>query len=387
MPASVRFYKESQRIAIAREVGWREYFREVLLKDTVMWLSLGLGLASCLLAWPSASYIDFKTLGCLVCLMTASAGFMAAGIFDRAAALMVNSSRNARQLGFILVFGTFFASMLITNDVSLIILVPLALLAYKKTGADPRLTVILQTIAANVGSALLPIGNPQNLYLFSFFRMRTQDFFRAVWPIVLTGAVLLAVICLCSGKKNGAHPNVPAGRMRLDRAAPFAAVFIAAILAVFNLLDYRIAFALAAGLAILKGKNILQQVDYALLLTFIGFFIFVGNISTLPVVAETLREMLQAGVYITAVAMSQVISNVPAAVLLSRFTDDAPALLAGVSAGGCGTLIASMASLISYKLYVRRCGGKWRYLALFTALNLLFLLAMSLTWWLRTGYF
>ncbi len=385
MPASVRLYKESQRIALAKEVSWREYFHEVLLKDTVMWLSLGLGLASCLLARPSLNYIDFKTLGCLFCLMTASAGFMAAGIFDRAAALMVNSSRNSRQLGFILVFGTFFAAMLITNDVSLLILVPLALIAYRKIGANPCLTVILQTVAANVGSALLPIGNPQNLYLFSFFHMGTSEFLRAVWPIVTAGAALLAIICLFNGKRNSAHPSVPAVRMRLDRAAPFAAVFLAAILAVFNILDYRLAFALAAALAVYRGKNILQQIDYALLLTFIGFFIFVGNLSTHSLVAETLGELMRRSAYLTAVAMSQVISNVPAAVLLSRFTDDASALLAGVSAGGCGTLIASMASLISYKLYVRRCGGKWRYLWLFTVFNLLFLLVLSLAWGITKG--
>ncbi len=372
-------------MSVARVVPWREYFREVLLKDTVMWLSLALGLCSCLLAVPTADYIDFKTLACLFCLMTASAGFMTAGIFDRAAALMVNSSHNVRQLGFILVFGTFFASMLITNDVSLIILVPLALLAYQKINADPCLTVILQTVAANVGSALLPIGNPQNLYLFSFFQMRLTDFFRAVWPVVLSGAVLLAGICLFFGRRGAAHPTVPASRMRLRTAVPFAVIFLAAIMAVFNLLDYRLAFALALGLALYKGRSILQQVDVALLLTFIGFFIFVGNVSTLPRVAEELRGLMHWGAFPTAVGMSQIISNVPAAVLLSRFTDNAADLLAGVSAGGCGTLIASMASLISYKLYVQRRGDRRRYLVWFSWINLLFLLVTSLAWWLGRG--
>ncbi len=367
-------------MAAARDLSWKEYFRGVIVKDTVMWLSLGLGLASCLFAKPTWAAIDFKTLACLFCLMTASAGFMLAGVFDRMAALMVNASKNSRQLCLILVFGTFFVSMLITNDVALIILVPMALLAFRRIGCDSTMTVILQTVAANAGSALLPIGNPQNLYLFSFFRMRLADFLAAVWPVVLSGGLLLLAFCLATARTGTAHLTVISPRIHWKRVWPYAAVFLVAIAAVFNLLDYRIAFALALAMALYKGKSVLQQIDYALLITFVGFFIFVGNVSALPEAAETLRDLMENGAFPAAALASQAISNVPAAVLLSRFTGDAAGLLAGVSAGGCGTLIASMASLISYKLYVRRCGGKGRYFVLFTVVNLAFLLVMSCAW-------
>lgn len=383
MSASVRLHQESGRYAPYLEIGWLEYVRKTMANDTVMWLSLALGAASCWFAVPSAGYIDFKTLGCLLCLMTASAGFMSAGLFERAAAAMVRAAGDTRRLRGILVFGTFFAAMLITNDVSLIILVPLALTAYRKIGADPLLTVVLQTVAANVGSALLPIGNPQNLYLFSFFHMRLADFVVGVWPVVAAGGALLAALCLFTRRRGIAPLAAKAPTVRLAQAAPFVVVFAAAILAVFNLLDYRLALVPALAMLAYRGRSVAQQVDYALLLTFVGFFIFVGNLSSVPGVADFLRGLMRDGAFPAAAAASQVISNVPAAVLLSHFTPDAPGLLAGVSAGGCGTLIASMASLISYKLYVRRHGGKWRYLALFTAVNVPFLLAMSMAWWLR----
>ncbi len=382
MSASVRLYNNSRRMSATRVPGWGEYFRNVFLKDSVMWLSLGLGLASCFLAAPSVSFIDFKTLACLFCLMAASAGFMRAGVFDRAAAVMTGASRDTRQLGLILVFSVFFASMIITNDVALIVFVPMALLACRKTGVNPGPVVVLQTIAANAGSALLPIGNPQNLFLFSFFDMRLADFLLAVWPVALSGGLLLAVFCLLSERRCLKGLAFDAPRVRKRETLPYVGLFLIALFAVFNILDYRLAFLLALALAAYKGRAILLQIDYALLATFVGFFIFVGNVSSVPGADAALRGLMADGAFWAAALASQVISNVPAAVLLARFTDDAAGLLAGVSAGGCGTLIASMASLISYKLYVRSCGGRGRYLALFTALNILFLLAMSAAWWL-----
>ncbi len=380
MSASVRLYNQSRRLSASRILTWREYFLGVFARDGVMWLSLGLALVSSLFARPPLSSIDFKTLGCLFCLMAASAGFMRAGLFDRAAALMVNSSRDTRRLRLVLVASVFFSSMLITNDVALIVFVPVALLACRKIGEEPALVVVLQTIAANAGSALLPVGNPQNLYLFSHYRMDTAEFLLAVWPIALSGGLLLAGICLMGKRRALADLSLAAPRARAGEILPYAVLFLLALLAVFNFLDYRLAFLAALALALYKGRGILHQIDFALLVTFVGFFVFVGNISTLPGVDAALRGLMRDGAYPAAVAASQVVSNVPAAVLLSRFTEDASGLLAGVSAGGCGTLIASMASLISYKLYVRSHGGRWRYLALFTALNLLTLLVMTGAW-------
>ncbi len=157
----------------------------------------------------------------------------------------------------------------------------------------------------------------------------------------------------------------------------YSALFLVAGLSVFDVIDYRIACAAALAVIVLKGRNLAQQVDWALLLTFIGFFVFVGNMARIPQIEEALKLFVEPRPYLAAVLASQVISNVPAAVMLSGFTGEYQALLAGVSAGGCGTLIASMASLISYKLFVRAGGRKGRYLFAFTLLNLLFLAVMT----------
>lgn len=196
-------------------------------------------------------------------------------------------------------------------------------------------------------------------------------------PCPWAGAVLLVLFCLISGKTPITCASAEEPRIHRRDACIYAVLFLVAALAVFDLLDYRIVFALSIATMLVKGRNLAQQVDVALLLTFVGFFLFVGNLAHVPQIAEALKNLVQPRPFLAAVLASQIISNVPAAVLLSGFTDDASALLAGVSAGGCGTLIASMASLISYKLFIRSGGKRNRYLVVFTLLNILFLAAMS----------
>ena len=381
MSVSNRLYKQSARLPRHQSLGWRSYFREILAKDCVLWIALALAALSCMAVRPpAAAYadsIDFKTLACLASLMTASGGFMLSGVFDLAAARLVNRCRTSRALRMAMVFSTFFASMLITNDVALIVFVPMTLLAFRKAALDPAVTIVLQTIAANVGSILLPMGNPQNLYLYSRYSMPFAEFFRTVFPLSLAGGVVLAVFCVFTRNAAVTCPRAEEPAFRPGDARLYAALFLVAGLSVFDVLDYRIAFASALVVILLKGRNLAQQVDWALLLTFIGFFVFVGNIARVPWVEESLRHFVAPRPYLAAVLASQVISNVPAAVMLSGFTDEYRALLAGVSAGGCGTLIASMASLISYKLFVRAGGRKGQYLLAFTLLNLLFLAVMT----------
>lgn len=381
MSVSNRLYKQSSRLPKYQPLSWRVYFRQILVKDAVLWIALGLGALSCIIVRPTAAsyreYIDFKTLACLASLMTASGGFMISGVFDLAAARLANRCRSSRGLMAAMVFCTFFASMFVTNDVALIVFVPMTLLAFRRTGFDPILTICLQTIAANVGSILLPMGNPQNLYLYSRYDMAFAPFLRAVLPLSVAGAVLLVLFCLISGKTPITCASAEEPRIHRRDACIYAVLFLVAALAVFDLLDYRIVFALSIATMLVKGRNLAQQVDVALLLTFVGFFLFVGNLAHVPQIAEALKNLVQPRPFLAAVLASQIISNVPAAVLLSGFTDDASALLAGVSAGGCGTLIASMASLISYKLFIRSGGKRNRYLVVFTLLNILFLAAMS----------
>ena len=381
MSVSNRLYKQSSRLPKYQPLSWSVYLRQVFGKDAVMWAALALAAISSLVRLPPLSaygrYIDFKTLACLGGLMTASGGFMTAGAFDWAAARLAGGCKTSRSLMSAMVFCTFFSSMAITNDVALIVFVPMTLLAYRKAGLDPTATVILQTVAANVGSILLPIGNPQNLYLYSRYAMTFRPFFLTVLPLSLAGLAALSLFCLLSRKNAVVCAAAERPNLRGRDAVLYSAVFLAAALAVFDALDYRICVAVSAAAMIVKGRNLVQQVDYALLLTFVGFFVFVGNIADVPWVRELLQRLVGPAPFFAAAASSQLISNVPAAVMLSGFTDDGLALLAGVSAGGCGTLVASMASLISYKLYVRDGGARKRYLVLFTLINLLFLAVMT----------
>lgn len=384
MSVSNRMFKQSNRLPKYQPLPWSLYLRGILAKDPVLWIAGALALISSLVLRPPlrayAEYIDCKTLACLACLMTASGGFLIAGLFDLAAERLVAACRSVRALTAAMVFGTFFSSMFITNDVALIVFVPITLAAFRRAGRNPAPAVVLQTLAANTGSILLPMGNPQNLYLYSRYGMAFRPFLMTVLPLAAAGALLLALFCLRAGKE----PVNPAAGGRSARPVPsarsvfaHALLFLLSALAVLDAFDYRAALALTLLALAVAGRNLAQQIDYALLLTFVFFFIFVGNIANIPSIGAALSDMVAPRPFLAAAAASQVISNVPAAVLLSRFTGDGFALLAGVSAGGFGTPIASMASLISYKLAMRDGVNRRGYLLLFAALNILFLAAAA----------
>ena len=232
----------------------------------------------------------------------------------------------------------FFTSMLVTNDVSLITFVPFAILVLRIIGRLEYLipVIVLQTVAANLGSATTPLGNPQNLYLYSLSGMGLGEFLRLMAPVTGLSLVLLSAAVLCL-------PCRPLGAadIRLNRP---------------------------------DRRGLLRRVDYSLLLTFLFFFVFVGNMKALPTVSEALSGLVAGREMTVGILLSQVISNVPAAMLLSGFTADYPALLLGVNLGGLGTLIASMASLISYKLYAAADGARTgKYMLFFTAVNVVLL--------------
>jgi Na+/H+ antiporter NhaD/arsenite permease-like protein len=287
------------------------------------------------------------------------------------------------MLALVLVGLVFFTSMLVTNDVALLTFVPFSLmtlrLADQTALAGP--VIVLETLAANLGSALTPVGNPQNLYLYTRFDLSPAAFFDAVLPLALPSAALLfAGVMLL-----GSHPVRPAVRMSettpaRPRLAVFAAVFLIALLTVFDLLPAW--GALAAGMAplLLFARTEVRRVDYTLLLTFVFFFLFIGNLVRIEEIHNFMRPLLAGPreVLLSGAGLSQVLSNVPAAILLSGFTGDARSLLRGVNIGGCGTIVASLASLISYKLFIREHPASgMRYLALHTLVNLPFLLLLT----------
>lgn len=324
------------------------------------------------------SYIDFHTLGLLFCLMAVMAGANRLGIFRQAADKLLTKVKNSHQLELILVFLCFISSMLITNDVALITFVPFAIQVLEMSDRRESIirVVVLQTIAANLGSMFTPIGNPQNLYLYSKSGMEMGEFLALMLPYTILAAVLL-FLTIVIRKKQPLHTLQISSEIsfkKYHKQVMYAILFALCLLCVAQILPVWFVTVVTAFVVFLADRDTLKVIDYSLLLTFAGFFIFIGNMGRIPAFCDFLKEIISGNEILTAVASSQVISNVPAALLLSGFTEKWEALIVGTNIGGLGTLIASMASLISYRIIVASGPSrKGRYILYFTAANILFL--------------
>lgn len=325
--------------------------------------------------------IDVRTLVLLFCLMAVMAGFKVSGLFKVLAGRLLPEQCSFRRAAHSLVQLTFFLSMLITNDVALIAFVPFALAVLRALGwqRHAAAVVVLQALAANLGSMATPMGNPQNLFLYTAYALSAADFFATVLPVTLFGEVLLL---LCTHLLGNASPEGT-----LARHEPLASprltllcggLFVLCLLTLFRCFPVWGLLAIVVLAAGLFARQLLRGVDYGLLLTFVCFFIFSTNIGHAEGVREALVSLLQEHTQSTAILASQVISNVPAAILLAPFTTDLHALLLGVNIGGFGTPIASLASLIALKALFREAEVQpLRSLLLFLALNALFLAALT----------
>lgn len=359
-------------------------------KDTVLCVATTLAMVSAFFVKPTlnyVNYIDFRVLGILLSLMTVMAGLQRNGLFDMIGSSLLKRTKNTMQLSLVLVFLCFFFSMFITNDVSLITFVPFAMLTLRKCNQEKLLilVIIVQTLAANLGSMLTPIGNPQNLYLYNLAEMKMSTFIGIIGPYTLASGILLllsvAVVCRKKEKieftleeNNGDH-EIEKERLHLRRKthqknAVYLILFLMSLLVVVRVLPYYVAFIVVFVTVFIMDRQVLKTVDYSLILTFIAFFIFTGNIGEIETIRNVLQEFVSGREVGVGIAASQVISNVPAALLLSGFTKDYAKLLVGVNIGGLGTLIASMASLISYKIYAHHYNEqKGKYFRWFTIAN------------------
>lgn len=322
-------------------------------REAVLCTALALAAASSIVQTPRWEYIDFDVLSVLLSLMLVVAGLKSVRFLDWLAVELLNRCRSWRGVTAALVGVTYAASMFVTNDVALLTFVPLALVIGRTLQADMARIIILQTLAANLGSMLTPPGNPQNLFLYAHYGYTAQKFFGVMlWP----GALSLAYIVLLALRRPNkplALQLPPLARPARGRTALFLALLALNVGAVLHWADKAVALAVTALAVLLIDRRLFKQADYSLLATFVGFFIFIGNISHTSVVAYLQQSALgtAAGTYAAALVASQFISNVPAAMLLAGLTREADALLLGVNIGGLGTLIASMASVISYKLF------------------------------------
>lgn len=366
-------------------------------KEAVLCIALVLAGISALFVPPDMAYleyIDFRTLAILFCLMSVMAGLKKAGVFAWVAQGLLKKVRSSRSLIIILMLLCFFFSMLITNDVALITFVPFTFIVLALLGEQQKRRLVLpvvamQTVAANLGSMMTPIGNPQNLYLYGKAGISIGSFLALMFPYTVFSLVLLVAWAFWQGGKDTLYINeVSLGAQAESQIKPkavllsiliYLSLFVICLLSVGHILPWQMVFAIVLVVVFMMDRQVLTQVDYALLFTFIGFFIFIGNVGRIPVFRDFLQEMLTGKEVYTSVIASQVISNVPAALLLSGFTENYTGLIVGTNLGGLGTLIASMASLISYKYIAKEEEGrKGEYLKLFTVSNLCFLAALML---------
>lgn len=353
-------------------------------REKLLCISAALALASMFAVPPSAAYaayIDLRVLGLLWCLMAVVAGFRACGTFAWMTARLLSAARgNGRALAVVLVLLPFFTAMAVTNDVALIAFVPFTLVLLKRAGQARAAIpiVVLQTLAANLGSMATPVGNPQNLYLYSFYGLDAGGFFALLLPPVLLSLICLTAAALPVLPRAVPTPALaPAPRPAARLLALYGGLFGLCLLSVFGLLPWWVLTGLIFIALLGFDRALLRAPDYGLLATFVCFFIFSGNLGQIAWVRTLLQALLFRSTLITAALASQVISNVPAAVLLSGFTANWQGLLLGVNIGGLGTPVASLASLISLKFYLREPGAQpLRYLAAFTGANLIGLLLL-----------
>ena len=371
--------------------------KQFIQQETVLTVAAVLAVLSIFFVPPDAQYagyIDFRTLSTLFSLMSVMAGLRRQGVFDRLGRALLARTRNTLQLVLVLVGLCFFGSMLITNDVSLLTFIPFTFVVLNRLGSDAHRSLLIpvvcmQTIAANLGSMLTPIGNPQNLYLYGKSGMSMGAFVRLMLPYTLVSLVLLLVWAAITCRKSSvvlsagslsAQPDAPHNRnvILLDLI-----LFAVCLLSVIRVLPYGVAFAAVLVCTLCADRSTLRAVDYSLLLTFVAFFIFIGNLGRIPAFSGWLQELLTGREVLVAVLASQITSNVPAALLLSGFTAKTEFLIIGTNLGGLGTLIASMASLISYRQIARELPQeKGRYFGLFTLSNLIFLAILLGVWFI-----
>ena len=356
---------------------------QILKKNLVMVAALVAAVITMFIVPPDKAYLDYfdlKTLTCLFCVLAVVCALKNIRFFYVLAKKIVELFRNARMAILALVYITFIGSMLIANDMALLTFLPLGYLVLSKTGKTGYMafTYIMQNIAANLGGMLTPVGNPQNLYLYSHFEIPTGEFMTIMALPFIVAVVLITVCCLIFVKPDPlqmpAEPvSLPAGRTVL-----YLALFALSIAIVFRGIPYQIGLAVIPVVLIFADRKALKAVDYPLLLTFVFFFIFAGNMARIDAVRQLFSYLLKKSTLIFSVASCQVISNVPSAILLSQFTDNYRELLLGVNIGGVGTLIASLASLITFREYTRRNPGKTiYYVGLFSAFNFAFLILLT----------
>ncbi len=354
-----------------------------LKKNIVMLIAFGAALITCFFVPVDRGYLDyfdFKTLACLFCVLAVVCALRNINFFYLLARKVVQIFQNIRLAVLALVYITFIGSMLIANDMALITFLPLGYFVLTATGKEKYMafTFIMQNIAANLGGMLTPFGNPQNLYLYSVFQIPNLEFIRIMFAPFFLSVVLITIVCLLGVKSESLQLEKEKVTLNIGRTVLYLVLFGLSVLMVFRQVPYGIGLVTIPLVLLFADRKALKSVDYPLLLTFVFFFVFSGNMSRIDAVQNFFSELLDQSTLLVSIISCQVISNVPSAILLSRFTQNYADLLIGVNIGGVGTLISSLASLITFQEYVKHNPGKTKYyIAMFSLFNFSFLLILT----------
>ncbi len=360
---------------------WHPIYRVIdfTKKNTVLVVALVLALLTSVIVPVDAEYagyFDFKTLTCLFCTLAVVCALKNIRFFTCIARKIVQVTGNTRMAILALAYITFIGSMIIANDMALITFLPLGYFVLSSTGKQKYMafTFIIQNIAANLGGMLTPFGNPQNLYLYSKFNIPTGEFFGIMAFPFAVSVALITICCLCVKKEKLSINKSEVIKLDPKRTLIYLLLFAYSIVIVFRVVPYYTGLIIIPLVLFFMDKKALKDVDYGLLLTFCAFFVFAGNMARIDVVNNVLSSLLEKNTLVFSALSCQVISNVPSAILLSQFTGNYADLLVGVNIGGTGTIIASLASLITLREYTRFNNGETkRYMWMFSAFNFGFL--------------
>ena len=349
----------------------------------VMIIALFAALVTCFFVPPDKAYIeyfDFKTLSCLFSVLAVVCALREVKFFYILARKTIRTFKNLKICILALVYITFIGSMLIANDMALLTFLPLGFFVLKATGNEKYMafTFIMQNIAANLGGMFTPFGNPQNLYLYTKFEIPTGEFMGIMALPFIISIILITLCCLVFVKNKPLELKGKDVKLNVPRTALYLVLFVISIVMVFRIMPYYIGLVIIMIVLLIVDREALKQVDYPLLFTFVFFFIFAGNMSRIEPIREFFSVLLDKSTLLFSVISCQFISNVPSAILLSQFTSNYKELLLGVNIGGAGTLIASLASLITFREYTAHNPGKAvKYILEFSAFNFMFVIILT----------
>ena len=365
-----------------------EKIKEFIAKETVLCVAACFAVLTMLFVPPDREYlhyIDFRILCLLLCLMAVVAGLKAVGTFQWLTYRLLRRIHDGRILGITLILLPFFCSMFVTNDVALIIFIPFTLLLLGQLECEKSMipVTVFQTIAANLGSMATPVGNPQNLYLYAFYNIGIRDFFSVTLPLTAVSLITLSIAAISLLPKIlPEHKLEQVYISSKKELLVYFILFILCLLTVFRIISYIVVTVITVAVLLLANRKLLKEIDYMLLLTFICFFIVSENLGRIDIIRNFLQQFLNWNTLFAAVGTSQIISNVPAAVVLSGFTNQWDQMLAGVNIGGLGTPIASLASLITMKFYMGYPGAKLtKFLTYFAITNVIVLAVLLVVCW------